>query len=133
MSDFTSVTHVIAKVQHKCCECGGIIAPLDVYERTAGTWDGLFSLFKVCGHCENARDWLIEETNWPDDIDGDGHQFYFTQLRDHLMEQAKGGDPKFSFRAYRHIVAMKHRRQAYADAYNAETVRIRDRFKEGVS
>ena len=34
---------------------------------------------------------------------------------------------KFAFRAYRHIALMDKRRKAFANAYNAETVKIRER------
>lgn len=107
-----------------------MISPKERYEVTAGFWEGDFSTFKTCSHCEGARQWMINETDWPDDIDGDGHQFFFTQLRDHLMEQAREGSAKFKFRAYRHVVLMDRRRKAYAAAYNAETVRIRDAQEE---
>lgn len=133
MTDFYAVTHHVARTHHRCYECGGGIAPADVYEKTVGTWEGSFSTFKVCNVCEQARDWLIEETDWPDDIDGDGHQWFFGQLHEHLMEQAREGGRQFSFRAYRHVVGMKRRRAAYTEAYNAETVRLRDRFKDGAA
>lgn len=107
-----------------------MISPKESYEVTAGYWEGGFSTFKTCSHCESARQWMTSETDWPDDIDGEGHQFFFTQLRDHLMEQAREGGSKFKFRAYRHVVLMDRRRKAYAAAYNAETVRIRDAQEE---
>ncbi len=133
MSDFQTVTHCVAQKHHRCYECGGGIAPTEVYEKTVGTWDGNFSTFKVCNSCEQARDWLIEETDWPDDIDGDGHQWFFGQLREHLIEQARHGDRRFALRAYRHLVGMNRRRAAYREAYNAETVRLRDMAKGGAA
>ncbi len=131
MSDFNSATHVTARKKHQCCECRGIIAPTDVYERVAGTWDGNFSTFKTCQHCEASREWLLKETDWPGDVDGEGSSYFLEQLRDHLIEQAREGDRKFAFKAYRLAILMKRRRQAWADAFNAETVMIRDRFKHG--
>lgn len=133
MTDFNSVTHVVARKQHQCCECRGIIAPLDVYERVAGSWDGSFSTFKTCQHCKKARDWLLKETDWPGDVDGEGHSYFMEQLREHLMEQAREGNRKFAFRAYRQVALMKRRRQEWAEAYNAETVRIRDRITGGAA
>lgn len=124
MSDmpvFTEVSHHVAKKEHSCCECGGIIAPLDVYERTAGKWDSGFSVFKVCGHCEAARDWLLNETDWKQllengGLNGDGAEFYFGQLREHLREQAREGNRQYAFRAYRFIVLMDRRRKAAKEA-----------------
>lgn len=122
MPDFTEVTHHVARKEHKCYECGGIIEPLDVYERTAGKWDGDFSVFKVCGHCETARDWLLNETDWLEYLDPaggldgiQGAQFYFGSLREHLQEQASECDRKYAFRAYRFIVLMDRRRKAAKD------------------
>lgn len=133
MTDFNSTTHVVARKQHQCCECGGIIAPLDVYERVAGTWDGNFSTFKTCQHCETARDWLLNETDWPGDVDGEGHSHFMEQLSEHLKEQAREGDRKYAFRAYRFVVLMRRRRQAWADAYNAETERLIAARKAGAA
>jgi hypothetical protein len=96
--------------------------------------DGDASNFKTCQKCAEARDWLLNETDWPDDIDGEGHSYFFTMLRDHLREQGrKEGDRKYAFRAYRLVVLMDKRRMAYANAYNAETVKIRDSLDQGVS
>ena len=54
-------------------------------------------------------------------------------LRDHLREQGREGDRNYAFRAYRLVVLMDKRRMAYANAYNAETVKIRDSLAKGVS
>ncbi|MBO2025512.1 hypothetical protein J4733_07740 [Klebsiella pneumoniae] len=85
--------------------------------------DGDAGNFKTCQKCAEARDWLLNETDWPDDIDGDGHSYFFTMLRDHLREQGREGDRKYAFRAYRFVVLMDKRRMAYANAYNAEAVK----------
>jgi hypothetical protein len=112
MSDFITVTHRLAKKQHRCSECGGHIEPSEVYERTYGVWDGYSCTFKICKACEEARDWLTTESDWPDDIDGDGHQWFFGSLSDHLREQAREGGPQYRFRAYRYIILMSRRRKA---------------------
>ncbi len=114
--DFYTVTHHVAKKPHRCHECKGIIAPLDVYERTAGKWDGRFETFKVCGHCETARDWLLNETEWTEAffID-DGIDFCFGELRQHLKDYGSDGDRLKAFRAYRFIVLMDRRRKAAKD------------------
>jgi hypothetical protein len=39
-------------------------------------------------------------------ISTEGHQWFYTMLREHLMEQARNGAHKFAFRAYRHIALM---------------------------
>jgi len=133
MTDFNSITHVVARKPHQCCECRGIIAPKDTYERVAATYDGTFSTFKTCKDCEKARDWLLNETDWHHDVDGDGHSYFFEHLSEHLTEQAQEGDKKYSFRAYRLVALMGRRRKAWAEVYNAETVRIRDRVIGGAA
>lgn len=109
MPDYVNVKHVVAKRYHICCECGGAIHPLYVYENQSGKWDGAFSRFKTCLPCEQARDWLINETSWPGVEEG---AFQFEMLRDHLREQAREGEPKVWFRALRHVVGMDHRKVA---------------------
>lgn len=116
MPEFCEVTHHVAKKQHKCGECHGIIDPLDVYERTAGKWDGDFRIFKVCGHCETARDWLLNETEWTEAFFlDDGIDFFFGELRQHLKDYGSDGDRRNAFRAYRFIVLMDRRRKAAKD------------------
>jgi len=36
-----------ARKAHRCCECGGKIAPSDTYEYVKGLWDGDWSEFKT--------------------------------------------------------------------------------------
>lgn len=115
MPSCSTVVHRVARKQHKCYECGGIIAPLDVYEYTSGVWEGRPDSFKVCQHCEEARDWLLEETDWKENAWlEDGASFLFGDLCEHLMEQAREGDRKHAFRAYRFVVLMGRRRKAGA-------------------
>ena len=104
----TSVTHHVARKEHKCCECRGIIQPMDVYERTTGVWDSTPHTFKVCGPCEEIRDWLLNETNWPglEDIHG---TFAFGDLKMHLHELVQEHENNQLFPAYRRIVQMKRR------------------------
>lgn len=100
-----TVTHHVAHKEHKCCECGGIIAPLDVYERTKGQWDGAWSVFKVCVPCIEARDWLVNETEWKQKFFTEpGTDWHFTKLREHLMQIGH-------MDAYRYVVRMNWRRQ----------------------
>jgi len=118
---FTEVTHHVARKQHQCCECGGIIEPLDVYERTKGQWDGEFSVYKVCVPCIEARDWLINETEWKRDFfTAPGIDWYFTKLREHLMDYGLDGDPAKRMNAYRYVVRMNWRRQDASGAFHLD-------------
>lgn len=111
--EFCEVEHRIAKKEHKCSECHGKIEPRDVHERTAGKWDGSFSVFKVCMHCETARDWLLNNTEWKEAFFlDDGVEFFFGELREHLREYGREGDRTKAFRAYRHVVSMDRRRRS---------------------
>lgn len=113
MPSCSKVKHIVARLEHTCCECRGLIAPLDVYELTTGIWDGKADRFIVCGPCEMARDWLLEETDWKENTwFEDGAAFFFEQLREHLLEQAREGNPQFKFRALRLVVQMDRRRAA---------------------
>ena len=111
MSDFNYVKMVTANKVHQCCECGGKIHKSDKYEKSFIVQDGFVDGYKVCKYCCESRDWLMNLADWPHDIDGEGHSFYYTMLRDHLKEQATYGDKAFSFACYRHIVRMDQRRE----------------------
>lgn len=122
MASVQTVKHHVARINHRCCECSGIIAPLDVYERTWGIWDGIPYTFKTCGHCEEARDWLLNETDWKQhEMVEDGGHFEFGGLRQHLRDVVTEIDGKLLFPAYRRIVEMK-RRQKAAMAIFSQTV-----------
>lgn len=45
----------IARKNHACCECGGVIRPGERYERTDGCWDGRWETYKTCGICLRIR------------------------------------------------------------------------------
>lgn len=49
-----------ARKAHRCCECGGKIAPSDTYEYVKGLWDGDWSEFKTCEKCADLRSSLME-------------------------------------------------------------------------
>ena len=53
--EFVESTHQKARKAHQCYECGKIIDPGEIYERTAGKWDGNFYVFKTCEQCEDLR------------------------------------------------------------------------------
>jgi len=113
-----TVTHHVAHKEHKCCECGGIIAPLDVYERTKGQWEVNCSIFKVCVPCIEARDWLINETEWKQVFfTVPGLDWEFGNLRQHLMDYGAKGDRSKHMNAYRYVVRMNWRRQDASDMF----------------
>lgn len=72
MSDFDTSSKVKARKLHRCCECYGAINPGDTYEKVFVVQDGDASNFKTCQKCTEARDWLLNETDWPHDIDAKG-------------------------------------------------------------
>ncbi|HEX7767092.1 MAG TPA: hypothetical protein VF443_10285 [Nitrospira sp.] len=44
-----------ARIEHRCCECRGVIAPGQTYEYASGIWDGDPRAFKTCSLCVEAR------------------------------------------------------------------------------
>ena len=44
-----------ARKKHKCCECGGVIAAGEKYNRHSGVWDGTPAAYKVCVDCDELR------------------------------------------------------------------------------
>ncbi len=44
-----------ARIEHKCCECHGIIKRGETYNYHHGVWDGEGASFKVCVDCETLR------------------------------------------------------------------------------
>ena len=88
---------------------------MDVYERFAGVWDTNRHLqrFRTCQHCEETRDWLLNETNWLETAFLDtGVAFFFEHLRQHLLDQAQHGQRKDRIPALRRVVEMNRRRTA---------------------
>lgn len=106
------VAHIVARIDHRCCECGGTIKPLDVYERTVGCWDGDWSTYKVCLGCEEARDFYVE--HFADGRDPDDGQFCFTSLFADFMDVVwELPDNGTRFEGLRHLAKMRIRnRQA---------------------
>lgn len=103
------VAHIVARREHRCCECGGTIQPLDVYERTVGLWEGSWGTFKVCLGCEEARDFYVE--HFADDRDPDMGQFTFQALFDDLRESISELPMDGSrFEGLRHLAKMRRRR-----------------------
>lgn len=111
LPEFCTRKHVVARKRHRCTECHGFIEPGDVYERVAGAWDGQFSTFKTCIHCEAARDFYEHEAGSGEFRDPEEGVFCFTCVCEDLHEFAQDCPPGtgMKFRAYRHVVGMKRR------------------------
>ena len=52
---FTEVM-IKARKEHKCCECGDIIMPGQIYRREKGIWNGKWDCFDTCSVCSAIRD-----------------------------------------------------------------------------
>lgn len=113
MPSFCNVIHRVARKRHTCSECHGHIEPLDVYERATGCWDGRVETFKTCLHCEDARDFYVEQTKgtWLAPDDGD---YYFGQVISDLHELATeiSHGKGLKFRAYRYVIEANRRHEA---------------------
>ena len=42
----------VAHKQHRCCECRRTIQPGEQYTHATGKWEGEWSTYKRCSHCE---------------------------------------------------------------------------------
>ena len=47
-----------ARKEHRCSECGSIIANYEKYMLCAGSWDGEFHTFKTCSRCLALSDYI---------------------------------------------------------------------------
>lgn len=104
--------HIVAQRRYVCCECGGHIEQLDVYQHFSGRWPNVRTRFyRTCQHCEMIRDWLCNETDWPG-VAGVEGTWQFRRLRQHLLDQSRTGDKAFRIRALRFVVEMNRRRTA---------------------
>ena len=104
----------VARKRHKCCECGGIIEPLDVYQYISGVWDGEPESFKTCTPCVEARDFY--EEHFKELRDPDDGAYTLTALQSDLTEAACdlfGCEPGFKFKTWRLVAKMKQRRAAW--------------------
>ena len=48
-----------ARMQHRCTECGGPIAPGERYERVFAVWDGDPASVRTCCRCVALRDFVV--------------------------------------------------------------------------
>lgn len=53
--------HPVARIQHKCAECGRVIHKGERYLNEGTLWDGKKKTHKTCAHCEVVRQWLTQE------------------------------------------------------------------------
>lgn len=53
--DFHNKDHVIAIIDHKCCECSRTIKEGEDYELVFGSWDGYKVILHTCSDCLNIR------------------------------------------------------------------------------
>lgn len=111
MPAFCNTVHRTARKRHICNECRGHIEPGDVYEYVAGLWDGDFSSFKTCIHCETARNFYVGDCDSRSFRDWDDGEFTFGSVRDDLFEFAKDCRPGtgLKFGAYRHAIGIERR------------------------
>jgi len=107
------VIHIVSQHRRTCCECGGHIEKLDVYQHVSGHWENARGnkLFRTCGRCDEIRDWLLNETDWPGIRNVPG-TFIFRRLRQHLLDLSRTGDRAFRIPALRRVVEMNRRRTA---------------------
>ena len=47
---------VIARKEHKCCECGKKISPSQKYHYITGKWEGEWADYKMCNICDEISD-----------------------------------------------------------------------------
>lgn len=51
-----------ARIFHKCCECGAMIVPGEVYQVIKGCWNGEFYEYKTCMPCADLRAAVTDAT-----------------------------------------------------------------------
>lgn len=68
MTFFTDA-HPVARVEHRCDDCGRTIRPGETYRRAAGMDGSTAWTWKECAHCEVLVSWLYRI----DEVWGEGH------------------------------------------------------------
>ena len=79
-----SEQHRKARKEHGCAECHRIIDKGEIYLSMSVVYDGEFSAYKVCAHCEVVQLWLKEECG------GFVHNAVVEDIRDHAREPGYG-------------------------------------------
>jgi hypothetical protein len=67
-------TYPVARKEHVCCECGGVINIGEKYQNCSGLWD-YFHTYKTCSFCADVR----EDARSNFDLDSD-EGFPFEEL-----------------------------------------------------
>ena len=100
-SDVFSERHPVARKNHWCCECGGVIQKGEKYEHHSGQWDGEWQVFKTCLDCADIKDRLFCEgyiyttvvddlINHIQDVQGDISEECLLSLRPKAREMVLG-------------------------------------------
>jgi hypothetical protein len=61
---------IVARKQHKCCECGATIQPGEKYEKVDGLWEDMWEHHTTCAICDRIRQdycapyTMLRETIW---------------------------------------------------------------------
>lgn len=56
---FQECSFVVARKEHRCCECRVIIGRGEKYERFTGRW-GKMQTFHTCGRCAELRQTVVD-------------------------------------------------------------------------
>lgn len=56
--DVYNETHPVARKEHHCCECRRTIRVGERYYRMEGAYDGKWSTYKVCQHCDSLGNFM---------------------------------------------------------------------------
>jgi hypothetical protein len=54
-ADYWFERRLVARIQHICCECDGVIEPGDEYVYKVYIYDGEFGTHKTCEYCDHTR------------------------------------------------------------------------------
>lgn len=74
-----------ARKEHRCSECGGVIAKGVKYKRVFGVWDGCADSFKICPACDELRERIVEH-ELAEGCDEDESHCPFGQLGQYLAD-----------------------------------------------
>lgn len=78
--EFCDTSYVKARKSHTCIECRRTIKKGELYEYTAGKWDGEFDTMKTCNDCLSVRS-IFFNNNWG-----------FGQVWESIFEALQGQD-----------------------------------------
>jgi hypothetical protein len=55
----------VARKEYKCCECCKPILPGQKYIKYTGLWEGKWSTYRWCIHCEHLRSQVFDAMDYP--------------------------------------------------------------------